>query len=108
MNKKEMPTTKKDAGPERIKSEYAKLPVHPLPLSPHNGENTVEFNSYNVVYSNNVSGNLSSAWRAGVTEIGCYKDNDFVGLIAFYETTENMHGGYIDANGIVAIEYPIG
>jgi hypothetical protein len=95
------------AGMERAKSEYIELPVRPVPLSSHNGENSVEFNNYILIYSNNVSGNLWSPWRAGVTQISCYKDNDFVGVISFYETTENLHGGYIDPNGVIVIEYPI-
>lgn len=90
---------------EKIKNMEA--PTSPLPLMVHNGEYGVEFNKYNVVYSNNVTGNLSSPWRAGMTCIDCYKDGNFVGVISFYETRENMHGGYIAGNGVVVVEYPI-
>jgi hypothetical protein len=79
----------------------------PLTLSSRNGECSVEFNKYIVVYSNNVVGNLSSSWRAGETSIGCYKDQQFVGSIVFYETHENMNGGYVDPNGVIVMEFPI-
>ncbi len=90
-----------------VRTPAKKMFANPLPNQPHNGENGVDFNRYMIVYSNNVTGNLWSAWRAGVTEIGCYKDADFVGVISFYETAENMKGGYIDGNGVIVIEYPI-
>jgi hypothetical protein len=73
----------------------------------YNGELRVPFNKYNVVYSNNVTGNLWSQWRAGQTCISCYNGDSYVGVISFYETTENMHGGYIGPFGTVVIEYPI-
>ena len=78
------------------------------PLTVRNGENSVEFNQYLVVYSNNISGNLSSPWRAGGTSISCYKDDTFVGVISFYQKTERMRGGYISGNGILVVEFPIG
>lgn len=81
-------------------------PILPA-ASPHNGEVDVEFNKYIVVYSNNVTGNQQSVWRAGGTCISCYKDDAFVGVITFYETRENMNGGYIDANGVLVVEYPM-
>ena len=71
------------------------------------GERSVEFNKYIVVYSNNFDGNLSSTWRAGGTSIGCYMDDAFVGVIAFYESAETMRGGYIDAHGVIVMEFPI-
>jgi hypothetical protein len=71
------------------------------------GERTVAFNRYMVVYSNNFDGNLSSAWRAGSTLISCYQNTTFVGTITFYSTGERMNGGYVDANGVVVVEYPI-
>jgi len=107
MAKKVHRSTKMKAGNERIKHAFNKALLPPPAANPTNGENSVAFNKYVVVYSNNVSGNLSSAWRAGVTEIGCYMNTDFVGTISFYETTENMNGGYIDANGVIVVEYPI-
>lgn len=93
------------ASAEKIKN--IKAPAIPLPPITHNGEYSVDFNKYIVVYSNNVTGNLGSTWRAGETSIDCYKNDKFVGVICFYETTERMHGGYIDSNGVVVIEYPI-
>jgi hypothetical protein len=105
MKKKETKIVLVDAAVDRVK--IIEAPPCPLPLPTHNGEYTVEFDSYSVLYSNNVTGNLGSSWRAGGTSISCYKDNQFVGLITFYETTERMSGGYVDANGVVVIEYPI-
>ncbi len=98
---------KLDASVEKKKGPVLKIIPPPLPPAPHNGEYTVDFNKYIVVYSNNFDQNLSSMWRAGCTSIDCYKDDAFVGVIAFYETAENMGGGYVDANGVVVVEYPI-
>jgi hypothetical protein len=105
--KKAKPTLNLDASAEKKKSGFAKVIPSPLPFKSHNGEYTVEFNKYLVVYSNNYEGNLSSPWRAGGTSIDCYKDGNFVGVISFYETAEKMGGGYAAANGIVVVEYPI-
>ena len=96
-----------DVSVEKKKTPFAKVIPAPLPPAPHNGEYTVEFNKYLVVYSNNFDGNLSSPWRAGCTSIDCYKDGNFVGVISFYECEENMGGGYVAGNGVVVIEYPI-
>jgi hypothetical protein len=98
---------KLDVSVEKKNSVFTKIIPAPLPPAPHNGEYTVDFNKYIVVYSNNFEGNLSSPWRAGCTSIDCYKDGNFVGVISFYETAENMGGGYVAGNGIVVIEYPI-
>jgi hypothetical protein len=105
MKKKVKQIVEKGASAEKIKNIMA--PASPLPPSVHNGEYTIDFNKYNVVYSNNVTGNLWSPWRAGNTSIDCYKDDKFVGVISFYETRENMRGGYMGGNGVVVIEYPI-
>jgi len=107
MPKKVTPTPKVDLSVEKRKSVFTKVIPGPFPQRPHNGEFTVEFNKFLVVYSNNFEGNLSSPWRAGSTSIDCYKDGNFVGVISFYETAENMGGGYISASGIVVVEYPI-
>jgi hypothetical protein len=107
MPKKLKATLKLDASVEKKKSVFTKVIPAPLPPAPQNGETTVDFNKYIVVYSNNFDGNLSSPWRAGGTSIDCYKDGNFVGVISFYETSENMGGGYVAGNGIVVIEYPI-
>jgi len=107
MKRKRSVILKVDAGFDKSKTEYSEAAPRPLPVSSHNGEYTVAFNQYNVVYSNNLQGNLSSPWRAGATSIGCYKDGNFVGVICFYNTAERMGGGYVDANGVVVIEYPI-
>ena len=106
---------KKSASTKTAKKIPVKREIHdvlvspPIPLGsgPHNGEFDVEFNKYIVVHSNNVVGNQQSPWRAGCTCIDCYKDDTFVGVIAFYETKENMNGGYIDPNGVIVVEYPI-
>jgi len=113
MPKKATPTPKVvkaarvDLSAEKRKSVFTKLVPAPVPQLAHNGEYTVEFNKYIVVYSNNYEGNLSSPWRAGGTSIDCYKDGNFVGVISFYECAECMSGGYVAANGIVVVEYPI-
>ncbi|MGB7538025.1 MAG: hypothetical protein WBM17_05770, partial [Anaerolineales bacterium] len=96
-----------DVSVEKKKNAFTKVIPAPLPPAPHNGEYTVDFNKYIVVYSNNFDQNLSSPWRAGGTSIDCYKDGNFVGVISFYEAAENMGGGYVAGNGIVVIEYPI-
>ena len=96
-----------DVSVEKKKTAFAKVFPAPLPPAPRNGEYTVEFNKYLVVYSNNFDGNLSSPWRAGCTSIDCYKDGNFVGVISFFECEENMGGGYVASNGVVVIEYPI-
>jgi len=96
--------------PVQIKNELSdvfSMEIKPIRPTPQNGECTVEFNEYIVIYSNNVVGNQQSPWRSGGTCISCYKDGQFVGVIDFYETKENMKGGYIDPNGVVVIEYPI-
>ena len=98
---------KLDVSVEKKKSIFTKIIPGSLPIAPHNGEYTIEFNKYLVVYSNNFDQNLSSPWRAGGTSIDCYKDGNFVGVISFYETAENMGGGYVASNGVVVIEYPI-
>jgi hypothetical protein len=107
MPKKLTPPPMMDAATEKRKSKYIQMVPFPGLRRVQNGEISVDFNKYNVVYSNNFEGNLSSEWRAGVTDIDCYKDGNFVGVISFYETAENMGGGYVDANGVVVIEYPI-
>ncbi len=108
--------SRKKAGPTRqAKEVIARKPlsdilvVHPpVPKAPAlGGEHTVDFNKYIVVYSNNFDGNLSSTWRAGETSISCYKDDAFVGVISFYESAERMGGGYIDANGVFVVEFPV-
>jgi hypothetical protein len=106
MNKRKKPSPKFDVGAEVLKVN--KLMPLGAPLVPRNGENSVEFNQYLVVYSNNISGNLNSAWRAGGTSISCYKNDAFVGVISFYQTAERMRGGYISGNGILVVEFPIG
>ncbi len=85
------------------------LVVHPPAPQPPaaGGERSAQFNKYVVVYSNNFDGNLSSSWRAGTTSISCYMNDAFVGLLSFYESAENMGGGYIDANGVIVIEFPV-
>ncbi len=84
------------------------LVVAPAPRAPaHGGERSVQFNKYIVVYSNNFDGNLSSSWRAGGTSISCYMDDAFVGVIAFYESAETMGGGYVDAHGVIVMEFPV-
>ena len=85
------PAAGMEARLDKIKPPFVKPPGRPLPLGTHNGENTIEFNKYTVLYSNNVTGNLSSPGSAGVSEISCYMDSAYVGVIAFYETAENMH-----------------
>jgi hypothetical protein len=100
-------TLKLDVSMEKKKAAFTKIIPAPLPPAPHNGEYTVDFNKYLVVYSNNFDQNLSSPWRAGCTSIDCYKDGNFVGVISFYESAENMGGGYVSGNGIVVVEYPI-
>jgi hypothetical protein len=108
MNKKKKSSFKFDVGKEKLTTEFLDKRAALLPATSRNGENSVEFNKYIVVYSNNVTGNLSSPWRAGCTSIDCYKDDKFVGVISFYQTAEKMHGGYIDGNGVIVVEYPIG
>ena len=110
MPKKATPTpkvAKVDLSMEKKKTQFGTVLAGPLPPPPHNGEYTVDFNKYIVVYSNNYEGNLSSRWRAGCTSIDCYKDGNFVGVISFYECNENMGGGYVAGNGVVVVEYPI-
>jgi hypothetical protein len=107
MPKKATPPVKADLSMEKKKTQFGAVLSGPLPPPPHNGEYTVDFNKYIVVYSNNFQGNLSSRWRAGCTSIDCYKDGNFVGVIAFYETAENMGGGYVAGNGVVVVEFPI-
>jgi hypothetical protein len=107
MSPKAKATVKKKAAAYKDVSSVLRIPFPSLKSGARNGECTVDFNRYIVVYSNNVNGNLSSPWRAGGTSIECYKDDQFVGSIAFYEMHENMNGGYIDGNGVVVMEYPI-
>ena len=92
---------------QKEKVDLASFPLIPVTTAARNGEFSAEFNKYIVVYSNNVGGNQQSVWRAGDSCIACYKDNLFVGVISFYENHETMNGGYIDANGVIVIEYPI-
>lgn len=107
MSPKIKATAKKKAMANKDISSVFHSSFTPLKSGSRNGECTVDFNKYVVVYSNNVNGNLSSPWRAGATCIECYKDDQFVGSIVFYEMHENMNGGYIDGNGVVVMEYPI-
>jgi len=107
MNKKSSGKAKKKALVKKEISDILCSTFTPLTASSQNGEHTVEFNKYIVVYSNNFSGNLQSSWRAGETSISCYKDDQFVGVIDFYKTNETMNGGYVAGNGVVVIEYPI-
>ena len=93
--------------PRSVRSDILLANLTPLQPHNHNGEHTIEFNKYIVVYSNNFGANLSSPWRAGETSINCYKDDKYVGCIVFYESAERLRGGYIDANDVVVIEYPI-
>lgn len=107
MNKKK---SVKSAKKMRIKNEKVDVllaPLVPMPSAPYNGEVGADFDRYVVVYSNNVTGNQQSVWRAGETTICCYKQDTFVGAICFYETKEAMNGGYVDANGVIVVEYPI-
>ena len=107
MSPKAKVTAKKKAIANKAISSIFHSSFTPLKSGFRNGECTVDFNKYIVVYSNNVNGNLSSPWRAGETCIECYKDDLFVGSIVFYEMHENMNGGYVDGNGVVVMEYPI-
>jgi len=107
MSPKAKVTAKKKILANKAISSVFQSRFTPLKSGSGNGECTVDFNKYVVVYSNNVNGNLSSPWRAGGTSIECYKDDQFVGSMVFYEMHENMNGGYVDANGVVVMEYPI-
>ena len=107
MSPKSKATAKKKVMANKAVSSIFHSSFTLLKSGSRNGECTVDFNKYIVVYSNNVNGNLSSPWRAGETCIECYKDDLFVGSIVFYEMHENMNGGYIDGNGVVVMEYPI-
>jgi hypothetical protein len=84
-------------------------PVKPkiVPLGVNTGENTVEFNRYMIVYSNNFTGNLSSRWRAGMTGISCYKDTQFVGAVYFYPDPASMPASYKDPDGVLCLNYPL-
>jgi hypothetical protein len=107
MNKNVRPSVKPVSGGKKPAVEFLKPRPDPVPLPAHNGEISAQFNKYMLVYSNNFTGNLGSPWRAGGTSIGCYQDDKFVGTIAFYVTAERMHGGYVDPNGVIVVEYPI-
>ncbi len=115
MSKATARSRKKPSPTRGAKAAIARKPLSDIlvarPPSPQppalGGEHTVDFNKYIVVYSNNFDGNLSSMWRAGETSISCYKDDAFVGVISFYESAERMSGGYIDANGVIVIEFPV-
>jgi hypothetical protein len=96
-----------DMGVSLEKIKNIEAPTGKMGPRGYNGELRVAFNKYNVVYSNNVTGNLWSQWRAGQTCINCYNDDNYVGVISFYETTERMYGGYIGPFGTVVVEYPI-
>jgi hypothetical protein len=108
MKKKTSMKSRKTVLEKKPASDILRSKFTPLASGSRNGELTVDFNQYIVVYSNNVAGNQESMWGAGGTTIACYKDGTFVGDIVFYETHENLNGGYIDANGVVVLEYPIG
>jgi hypothetical protein len=71
------------------------------------GEITVEFNRCMVIYSNNVTGNLSSRWRAGMTGISCYMDSQFVGVLYFYPDNISLPASYRDPNGVIVLSYPL-
>jgi hypothetical protein len=81
-------------------------PKKPM-LVAHAGENGTEFNNYMIVYSNNISGNLMSTWRAGGTAIACYMDSQFVGTICFYPDPSTGVRSYIDPNGVIVVSYPL-
>lgn len=108
MEKKTSAKSRKTVVEKKPASDILRSKFSPLASGSRHGELTVDFNKYIVVYGNNVAGNQQSMWRAGGTGIACYKDDTFVGDIVFYETHETLNGGYIDANGVVVLEYPIG
>jgi hypothetical protein len=76
-------------------------------LATGGGENSVEFNRCMVIYSNNLAGQLSSIWRAGMTSISCYMDSEFVGEIKFFPETVLQPPSFRDPNGVICLYFPL-